>query len=256
MNLSNNRARVSLRHWSAWAICDFCFKQVQRTDLVPDRQYMGTEVRPTGFLVCKYTCVDRPQPQQKAIRIPPDPLPVQDPRVDNFATGLFGFTQYGLVPDVYGLFNKASVLSQIATLSGVATPAYYMDISLSLTAANTSETITAAAAYGPQPVIGISGNPVIGINGSVVISIQPAAGNGSPRNWFALFNPGNSMIELAMASTVAYGGSSNLVLGSGCVLFWADAQGYGQTYQGAMSAIVPNSPVPLWGWVSTQAINP
>jgi len=32
----NNKARVSLKHWSAWAICDFCNKQVQRTDLVPD----------------------------------------------------------------------------------------------------------------------------------------------------------------------------------------------------------------------------
>jgi len=49
---------------------------------------------------------------------PADPLPVQDPRVDNFPDGNFGFTQYNAgAPIDFGMFTQASVLLQIAFLA-------------------------------------------------------------------------------------------------------------------------------------------
>ena len=217
----NNRARVDRRSPSAWAICDFCNKQVNRTDLVPDRQYMGTEVRPTGFLVCKFTCVDVPQPQQKAIRLPPDPLPVENPRVDNFPSGNFGFTQYllgnqGQTPanpmQAYPV-TKTTALASLAALSGIATPMPYADHSATVAASNTTQTL-------------MSANPA--------------------RVWLAIYSPG----PLFAISTghAAYGSASNIIVGPGECWFWATAQGYGTVYQGAMTVVSLQKGASVFAW--------
>lgn len=277
----NNFARVSRRSPSAWAICDFCGAQYNRSDLVPDMQYMGTEIRPTGFLVCARTCLDKPQPQQKAIRLPPDPLPVADPRVDNFPNGNFGFTQYnilrteneptgGLAGGGIGAFiigetpigvgpggdfvaggfyyTPASVLAQVAALSGVPTPIVVQGGVL-LAQANVSQQFMGLAG---SYVIGINGQLVIGIDGTPVVAVAPDPTN--PRNWLLLFNPSEMPISVAFGSVAAYGTRTNIILGGGEALFAADAQ-FGQpTYQGPFAAIVPAAPLPLWAWQSSPQI--
>jgi hypothetical protein len=42
-------------------------------------EVMGTGLRPTGFLVCG-RCEDRPAWHLKAKVLPPDPVPVENPR--------------------------------------------------------------------------------------------------------------------------------------------------------------------------------
>lgn len=212
---------------------------------------MGSEVRPTGFLVCKWTCIDRPQPQQKAIRLPPDPLPVADPRVDNFPNGNFGFTQYTLVAPIdYGNFTQAAVLMQIALLAKIPTPQFLIDDGALLPVPNLSTLLTFDASA--DVVIGPDGKPVIGPDGLPVIG----PGVGSPRNWLLLFNPSQAPVEIGQGVTVVYGFPTNLVLGGGEGLYWAAAQGAGQVYQGALSAISPVAPIGLWAWQATQQINP
>lgn len=66
----------------AVGVCDGCGFWVNHKDLKRDMQYRGgaTPVW-TGFLVCtKCLDVPNPAPQFKSIVLPPDPVPVDNPR--------------------------------------------------------------------------------------------------------------------------------------------------------------------------------
>ena len=239
----NNHARVNRRSPSAWAICDFCGGQYNRVDLVADMQYMGREVMPTGYLVCKRTCLDRPQPQQKAIRIPPDPLPVADPRVDNFPNGNFGFTQYLLFngtlpggglggigefaigidgigiggpppmpPQIYPTTEGGALLA-LAAISGIAIP-LFTDRSTTIATSNAAQTFLPA-------------NP--------------------GRTWLAIYNPGGQQFAIN-TGTAAFGLLTNMMTGPGECWFWAAAQEMGTVYQGAMSVVSLQQGAPVWAW--------
>jgi hypothetical protein len=77
-------ARTSRRAPRAFAICDTCGLQYNHDDLVPQMEYQGNDLRPTGFLVCRRTCNDRPQPQLTTPILPRDPQPIDQPRVEQF----------------------------------------------------------------------------------------------------------------------------------------------------------------------------
>jgi hypothetical protein len=49
------------------------------SDLRWDMQYHGREIRKTGFLVCP-TCEDVPNPTLRPVVLPPDPVPIMNPR--------------------------------------------------------------------------------------------------------------------------------------------------------------------------------
>ena len=76
---AHGRARVDPRSPQAFAVCDNCGEWVNRVDLRAEQQWMGPELRPTGFLVCD-RCLDVPQQQFRTIIMPPDPVPVDQPR--------------------------------------------------------------------------------------------------------------------------------------------------------------------------------
>lgn len=68
----------------AVAACDGCGFLVNHKDLKKDMQYRGGSTPVwTGFLVCT-KCLDVPNqaPQFKRITLPPDPVPVENPRPD------------------------------------------------------------------------------------------------------------------------------------------------------------------------------
>ena len=77
-------ARTSRRKPQAFAICDTCGLQYNRVDLVKNMEYMGNELRWTGFLVCTRTCNDKPQPQLTTPILPRDPQPIDQPRPEQF----------------------------------------------------------------------------------------------------------------------------------------------------------------------------
>lgn len=77
-------ARTNRRHPQAFAICDTCGLQYNRVDLVQDMEYQGNQLRWTGFLVCKRTCNDEPQPQLTTPILPRDPQPIDQPRVEQY----------------------------------------------------------------------------------------------------------------------------------------------------------------------------
>lgn len=78
------RARVSARRPSALGICDRCGFTYNLKDLRWQYQWAGAHLQNLRLLVCENTCLDIPQEQLRSIIIPPDPLPVFNPRPEQY----------------------------------------------------------------------------------------------------------------------------------------------------------------------------
>lgn len=77
-------ARVSQRKPEAQGVCDRCYMNYSLRDLRWQYEWEGVKLQNLRLLVCN-TCLDTPQPALKTIVIPPDPLPVYNPRPENYA---------------------------------------------------------------------------------------------------------------------------------------------------------------------------
>lgn len=78
------RARVSARRPQAQAVCDRCGMWYNHVDLVWQYDWAGSSLVNKRILVCKRTCLDKPQQQLRAIIIPADPVPIKNPRTEPF----------------------------------------------------------------------------------------------------------------------------------------------------------------------------
>jgi hypothetical protein len=78
------RARVSAKNPQAQAVCDRCSLWYNLVDLQWQFQWAGTHLQNLWLRVCRQ-CLDVPQEQLRAITLPADPVPVWQPRVENFA---------------------------------------------------------------------------------------------------------------------------------------------------------------------------
>lgn len=79
-----------MRSPNALAVCDRCSFTYNHSDLSWDYQWSGVKLQNLRLLVCK-TCLDTPQTQLKTIVIPPDPLPVLNPRPEQYAVTVPSF---------------------------------------------------------------------------------------------------------------------------------------------------------------------
>ena len=79
------RARTSARSPQAHAICDRCGFRYNLVDLNWQFDWRGASLQNIKLLVCK-SCYDDPQEQLRAIVIPADPVPVANPRIQDFVT--------------------------------------------------------------------------------------------------------------------------------------------------------------------------
>lgn len=80
----SGHARTSASSPQAHAICDRCGFRYNRTDLTWQHDWRGSALQNIRILVCR-TCLDAPQEQLRAIVVPADPAPIDQPRVQNFA---------------------------------------------------------------------------------------------------------------------------------------------------------------------------
>lgn len=78
-------ANVDPTNPEAFAQCDRCGFWRNRTDLVWQNQWAGTHLYNIQILVCTDRCYDNPQEQLRTIILPPDPPPVLNARVPDFA---------------------------------------------------------------------------------------------------------------------------------------------------------------------------
>ena len=77
------RATVNARNPEAFGVCDRCQFTYQRSKLTYQYQWCGLQLNNLNLLVC-YVCLDVPQPQLKTIILPPDPVPINDPRPERY----------------------------------------------------------------------------------------------------------------------------------------------------------------------------
>lgn len=80
----SGRARTSPSNPQAHAICDRCGFRYNRVDLNWQYDWRGATIQNVRILVCN-TCMDTPQEQLRAIVVPADPVPIDQPRTQDFA---------------------------------------------------------------------------------------------------------------------------------------------------------------------------
>lgn len=78
-------AKVSRSAPRALAVCDLCGKVVNHDTLEWQQEWAGYRLMRTGFLRCE-PCIDKPQPQLRTFILPPDPVPIKDPRPGEYST--------------------------------------------------------------------------------------------------------------------------------------------------------------------------
>ena len=79
----HGRAKVNARNPEAFAICDGCGFLYQHSELRFQLQWSGNKLVNLRQLNCR-RCNDIPQTQLRAIVLPADPMPIMNPRVQNY----------------------------------------------------------------------------------------------------------------------------------------------------------------------------
>lgn len=77
------RARTSSKNPQAHAICDRCGCRFNHVDLQWQYDWAGASMINKRILVCE-SCLDVPQTQLRAIILPADPVPIINPRTQDF----------------------------------------------------------------------------------------------------------------------------------------------------------------------------
>jgi len=78
------RARTSSSNPQAFGVCDRCGIWTNHVNLKWQMDWRGASLMNIRLLVCS-TCYDTPQQQLRAIVVPADPVPIQNPRIEWFA---------------------------------------------------------------------------------------------------------------------------------------------------------------------------
>ena len=81
----SGRARTSSRNPRAFAVCQRCGIWNNRDQLTFQFAWRGAQLQNTYILVCN-RCLDVPTEQLRAIVLPPDPVPIFYPSVEDFRT--------------------------------------------------------------------------------------------------------------------------------------------------------------------------
>lgn len=79
----SGRARTSLKKPEAFAVCDRCGIWYNLVDTIWQFDWRGSALQNLWLRVCR-RCLDVPQEQLRAIILPADPVPVWQPRVEDF----------------------------------------------------------------------------------------------------------------------------------------------------------------------------
>lgn len=79
----SGRARTDPSNPAAFAVCDRCNRWYNHKQLRWQYDFRGPVLQNIRLLVCD-ECYDTPQDQLRAITLPADPMPIAQPRVENF----------------------------------------------------------------------------------------------------------------------------------------------------------------------------
>lgn len=80
----SGRAKTDAKNPRAFGVCDRCALWYNHDTLSWQMDWAGASLINKRMLVCR-TCYDEPQQQLRAIVVPADPVPIQNPRVESYA---------------------------------------------------------------------------------------------------------------------------------------------------------------------------
>src|SRR5215472_11612566 len=79
----HGRARVSQRFPEAWGVCDRCGALYNHNVLTWQFDWTGPRLQNKRILVCQ-SCIDQPFEHNRTIILPPDPIPIANPRPEPY----------------------------------------------------------------------------------------------------------------------------------------------------------------------------
>lgn len=79
----SGRARTSASNPQAFAVCDRCGLWYNHNSLKFQYEWRGATLQNIQVLVCA-PCYDKPQENVRSIVLPPDPIPIKNPRIEYF----------------------------------------------------------------------------------------------------------------------------------------------------------------------------
>jgi len=208
------QATVDPQRPRAFGVCDDCGEWYNRHNLRDQYEWYGAELTDTHRRVCA-RCLSKPQDQLRPILLPPDPVPIIDPRPEypSVLQNQNGFSYYvgpqgtTIIKPVVAeldptmpLPNKAAVLASAASGWGEPMPATLIDRGGTITLSGVGQMITApnpartylllfnpasgllAAAQGMPPVLGISSANVLSPTQAETGTIFVGTGSGVLQN--------------------------------------------------------------------------
>jgi hypothetical protein len=92
MSWTSGRARVSRTKPEAKGTCDRCGFLYSLNDLPFQFEWAGPRLQNLQLRVCM-RCYDTPQEQLRTIILPPDPVPVLNPRIEYYGIEVTSFLQ-------------------------------------------------------------------------------------------------------------------------------------------------------------------
>ena len=81
----SGRAKTDPKNPVAFGVCDRCGIWYNLNELVWQHAWRGNDLVDIRLRVCKFTCLDVPFQLNRPLYLPPDPAPVDQPRVEAFA---------------------------------------------------------------------------------------------------------------------------------------------------------------------------
>lgn len=133
----HGRARVSARFPRSLAICDRCGALVNHDTLAWQFRWHGPRLQNVRLLVCS-GCFDKPNEQERLIVLPPDPVPIQNARPENYVLADNPLSGLG--------FNPANM--------------YLPTSSLGTTIGNMNANAGLDAAFSASPTVQVSTGPI------------------------------------------------------------------------------------------------
>ena len=187
------RAHTSSSNPQAAGVCDRCGFVYQHNTLRWQMDWAGASLINKRILVCD-RCYDTPQEQLRAIVIPADPVPIQNPRpnlrtetppINTVAPVVTGTTTVGSVlATTDGTWTSTLILTYTYNWSGAGTngSSTYTCVSGDL-GSNITCTVTATSVDGSASQISNSVGPITGVNDLTWSAANLEWGTGSNLNW-------------------------------------------------------------------------
>ena len=217
------RAAVDIRSPRAFAVCDSCGEWYNRHQLLDQHEWAGDSLIDLNLRVCR-KCWSQPQEQFRTIILPPDPIPIDDPRPeyptlnDNLngfikevgpkAGALLGVFNFSFAPNFQVMIPNPNKGAPIGTFLDPTNPFLTETDIFASAYTGWGDPIPTAADGSAWLVTDRSGT----IAHSGVAQLVAAAN--ASRNWLMIYNPVQALLAIAQG-TPTIGAPSTLIVGTG-----------------------------------------